>query len=196
MTVPPNEMQEIQIFQTQVIGKLQSIESAILQERESVRILSETLATHIRQNIDTMQKINEYIGEQMAYRMYRQGMEENNINLQLQQKTLELRFLEDKYKALETEHKEEDTVQEQLRYERDRQKLELENLRKNLEVLQLAKTSTKDKIAAMPKVGKDKMEKIKDTITLTAIGTLTAASVGGVIAFFIWLMKLYITSSP
>lgn len=183
------------VFQVQTNRQLTDILQSIEALKRTLQTLSETLATHIAQNIGATQQMSDYIGEQMSYRLFRQGLEENNLSLQLAQRNLELEFLEKRYKALEGELREESEESVGLAFERDKQKLEIETLKRNLDLLQVAKRSTNEKIKAIvPPVSLS--TRMRDTFVLSTIGTLTAAAVGGTIAFVVWLVRLYITSNP
>lgn len=194
MTDPkPEDPQEIDIFKTKTLGSLDSIRKELEAVRGSIEVLSRTLAAHVRQNIDTFTEVREYISDQMSYRLFRQGLEENNIMLELEKKKLELEFSERRFKALEEEHEEGEMEAEQVKLKYDKQKAELEAAQRNLVLLQNVKQSTKDKIAAVKT--KDPIgKKVLDTIILTAMGTITAAVVGGTIAFVLWLIRLYLTT--
>lgn len=177
--------------------QLKSIESRITELSASFNTMSQTVAINMKQNIEMMRSINEYISEQMSYRLYRQNLEENNINLQLQQKAIELQFMQKKFDALSAEKQEDDAEAQDLKIEREKLKLEVETLKKNLDSLQENKQSTKDRVKTI-KVNsvEDKHDKIIDTVTMTALGTLTAIGVTGVVAFILFLVRLYIQSSP
>jgi hypothetical protein len=189
----PHDMQEIDLFQVQVVAKLKDILESNASTRDTMRILTETLAAHIRQNIDTIQKINESISEQMSYRLFRQNLEENNLQLELAKKSLELDFAEKRYNALAHTHEEDTEETDRLRYEHQKQQIELDSLKKNLEILQNSKSSTQNKIKASS--SSPSSQKIKEVILFTGVGTLTAAAVTGLIAFVLWLARLYITSN-
>jgi myosin heavy subunit len=196
---PPDEGQTISSFevQMQIFNKLLNMEREMKDMKEAFQTLSQTLAINMKQNLDMMKHIDEYIGEQMSYRLYRQNLEENNIQLQLKQKELELKFLQQKYDDLSTEKQEDDAESRDLKLERERMKLEVETLRKNLEALQENKHSTKDRIPTLKVQSPQEMSKeLKDAIFLTAIRTLTATTVVGIIAFFVWLIRFYIENTP
>lgn len=200
-TSDPSSGQNITAFQVQMQTFHKTLE--LLEEtravRESLQVLSGTLAAHVKQNIDTFSSMQEYISEQMAYRLFRQGMEENNLALELKKKELELEFMEKKYHALESEHQNDTVETESLRYEYARQKLEIENMQKNIEILKGAKHSTNERMKSVKAaaVTPDPFEKkMKETFILTIIGASTAAGVGAVIAFLVFLVRLYIQNSP
>jgi len=183
---------------TQLPPEIDATTQAIIELRESVRTLTKTLAAHMQQNIDMTTKISDYIGEQMSYRLFRQDIEERNINLQLAQKALELEFMEKKYKALELEHDEETEESQQLKLDRERQKLEIDALKVSLANLQDAKHSTKDKLKTVTvSTHPEGLERrVKDTIVLTAAAAVTAAFIGGTVAFIVWLLRFYVQNTP
>lgn len=192
-TLPSGEVQ------VQTLGEVLKLESKITELSSAVQTLSQTMAVHMKQNLEMMRSINEYIGEQMSYRLYRQNLEENNINLQLKQKEIELSFLKKKFDSLSAEKQEDDAESEALRIEREKLRLEVEALKKNLESVRDSRSSTKDKVNTL-KLANNTPEsgnaKIKNTIILTAIGTLTAAVVTGTLAFVVWLIRFYIQNNP
>lgn len=193
----PDKMQQVTPLdlQLQSFHKLVEMEQTLKELKEAISALSNTLALHVKQNIDTFHSMNEYIGEQMSYRLFRQGMEENNLSLELAKRNLELEYLEKQVKAVEQEKEEESTQAERLHLEVERQKLEIENLRKNIDILENVRKSTKDKIQPV-KVEDPFARKMRETLVLTVIGTTTAATVGGIIAFILWLVRLYLQSAP
>lgn len=200
-TADPEKSQSITAFQVQLqtFHKTVELMDEMKAMNESIKILTQTLAAHVKQNIDTFSSMQDYISEQMTYRLFRQGMEENNLALELKKKELELEFMEKKYKVLEDEHQS-DTVQtESLKYEYARQKLEIENMQQNIEILKNAKSSTQDKIKAVKaqEAPPDPFnKKMRETVILTGLGTLTATGVAGIIAFFVFLVRLYIQGNP
>lgn len=180
----------------QILEKLQEIQDAQVQTKDAMRVLSETLAAHVRQNIETFHEVREYIGDQMSYRLFRQNLEENNLQLELAKKALELEYAEKRFAALEKEHLEGTEETDRLKLEYEKQKLEIEALRKSHDLLQGARNSTKDKMKTVANQPNPFHQKMKETFILTGIGTLTAASVGGVIAFFVFFIRFYIMNNP
>jgi len=160
----------------------------------TVQSLSEVLSTHVKSNLETLREIREYIGSQIAYRAYREDIEENRMKLEIEQKNLEIKYKE---KLLQ----EETTESDAMRLERDKLKAELETLKKNLEVVQLVKHSTQEKIKAggihsHASSNSNLTHDAKKTIIMTAIAFLTTSFLGGVITIIYFVVKLYITNNP
>lgn len=151
----------------------------------TVQSLSEVLSTHVKSNLETLREIREYIGSQIAYRAYREDIEESRLKL-------EIRYKE---KLLQ----EETTESDALKLERDKLKIELETLKKNLEVVQLVKHSTQEKmnaVQAKPSSNGGLSQRAKETIALTTVAFLTTSFLGGVITIIYFVVKLYITNNP
>lgn len=198
---PPDQAQTVTALdlQFQIFQRLLILSEQHKDLTDSIQTLNATLALHIKQNIETFDAMNEYIAEQIRYRVFRQGMEENNLQLELDRKNIELKYLEDKIHKLETEVKEDDDATLQLKLDRERQHLEIEALKRNIDILENVKKSTKDRIPSVKTAMAQPSllpSKIKDTIMLTAIGTLTAAATTGAIAFAIWVIRFYIEHTP
>lgn len=159
----------------------------------TVQMLSDVLSTHVRSNIETLKEIREYIGSQIAYRSYREGIEESRLKLAIEEKNLEIRYKE---RLLQDEA----TANDALKLEQDKLKLELESLKENLEVLKVVKSTTQEKLKAMPHAQPQSNSvtnnDLKRTITLTATAFLTTAFLSGVGLLISFLIRQYILSTP
>jgi chromosome segregation ATPase len=200
MTPTNDDIQEVDIYRTRVVATLEDIQKVQSSMQEAIRSLSETLANHMKQNIDMLDGVNRYIGDQMQYRTFRQNIEENNLTLELEKKRLELEFAQRRMKQLEDEQHEDDEDTKTIRLEYEKQKLEIESMKRSMDILQEARHSTQEKIKSMKSTTAAPppafSQKMKETIILTALGATTAAAVGGVIAFFIFFIRFYIENAP
>jgi hypothetical protein len=169
----------------------QDIEKQISRLAQTVQSLSNVLSTHVRSNLDTLKEIREYIGSQIAYRSFREGIEENQLKLQIEEKNLEIRYKE---KLL----LEETTESDALKLERDKLRLEMETLKKNLEVVQLVKNTTQEKMKAMQssQPSGNLPSEAKKTFLLTTVAFLTTSVLGGVLAIIVFVIRLYIQNNP
>lgn len=196
MTMEPNQMQTLDPFAVQVATRMEAQDARFMeimarleQLTSHVSSLSETLASHVRANIETMQEVRDHIGQQMAYRLFREDVEENKLRMEIAQKNLEISFLEKRINNLTEENSEVDDLR--LNYEK--QKLELENLRTMQTLLKTTKSTTQDKLKAM--APKTLGERARETAVLAAVGTLTTAGVTSVLAFIYFLIRLYMAAN-
>lgn len=153
-----------------------------------VRVMSQTLTQHIRQNIDTMQEVRDYIGQQMTYRLFREDLEENKLRMEIAQKNLEIEFFKKRIESLTDENSEQDKII----LEFEKVKLEKDAMMESLAILKSTKQTTSQKMKAI--TPPTRWAKIQETILLTTAGTITAAVVGGIIAFVVFLVRLYFHS--
>jgi hypothetical protein len=157
----------------------------------TIQTLSDVLSTHVRSNLETLKEIREYIGSQIAYRSYREGIEENKLKLDIDQKNLEIRYKE---KLLQEEATENDA----LKLEQDKLKLELASLKENLEVLKVVKSTTQERLKVMPppQPADNLPSQAKKAIIMTSVAFLTTSVLGGILAVIIFVIRLYILSNP
>lgn len=109
--------------------------------------------------------------------------------MEIAHKNLEISFMEKRINNLTEENNEVD----ELRLNYEKQKLELENLRAMQSLLKTTKSTTQDKLKAM--APKTLAERAKETAVLAAVGTLTTAGVTSVLAFIIFLVRLYMAAN-
>lgn len=188
MSLEPEEKKEAS--NNEIITLLQAVGTDLGALARNVRTLSDVLSTHVRSNIETLKEIREYIGSQIAYRYYREDIEGNRLSLEIEQKNLEIKYKE---KLLQEEATENDAM----KLEIEKLKLEKASLQSNLEVLKVVKSSTQERLKAMPPSPPENLgSRAKSTFILTAVAFLTTSLLGGILAVIIFVIRLYVQSNP
>lgn len=196
----PDKLQSVTPFQVQLQAFHETVRigEEIRALKSTVQALSETLSVHLKQTNETFVRMNEFIGDQMSYRLFRERIEENDLQLELAKKEVQLEYLAKQYDALQKEQKIEDEESRKLQLAYETQKLEIEHMKKTQEMMQDVKKSTKDRIQSVKAqaITNPLSHKVKEAVVLTSVGTLTAAVIGGVIAFVIFFIRFYIQNTP
>ena len=194
MTTPvsPDELQQADIIPIRILVAVGKNSDDIEKLRLTIQALNDVLASHIRTNLETLQEVREYIGNQLNYRLLREDMEEQRLRFEIDQKNLDLQLMEKRVDALMEENLEAD----QLRVEVKKAKLEVKSLRDQLELVKTARDNTNEKMKALPtEKPKGLSEKLRETMVLTAASVATASVLGGILAFLYWGLRQWILSA-
>lgn len=155
-----------------------------------IRVLTDTLAVHVKNNIETTAKLQEWVNDQIAYRLFREEMEENRLKLEIAEKNIEIKYLSQQIGNLTEENHEAD----QLRMKLEKQNLEMDKLTEEYAMLKNAKQNTTDRMkAAKPKTDSEELVMSAKKAAVTALVTSLILGTG---AFIYWLLRLYIVSNP
>ena len=187
---PQHRLQTVDTTNVKILSSVQELSGLVTSLTITIKALNEMLASHIRVNLETTQMMQTYLENQIRYRAIREEMDENRLQKEVEQKSLEVEFLGKKVDALMEENQEADA----LRLQYEQAKLEIEKLRMQTEILQTAKRSTQDKLGSPAKAEKSLKDRVFDAMVITAVTVLTASVVTGFLAFLYFLFQLYISS--